>query len=911
MLKRAALRTMALLAFLTAVWTLVPGQQAKAALSGDFSYMDNGDGTAAITSYKGTNTDVIIPSVLEGLTVTGIGKDAFFGRNLASVTLPDTLTSIGIRAFGSNQLTSLTIPDSVMTIGDYAFMSNSLTSLTLSNGLKSIGIYAFTVNNKLTSVILPEGLEYVGDSAFYRNQLTHVTFPNSMTGIGSSAFRYNQITSIELPDHLESIGSYAFDGNQLTNIEIPESVKSIEHYAFINNALTQVIILGNATSIGGAAFVNNQASPGDLTFISYDPSPAKDYAVANGHTFHKLTPELSGLTLSEGSLSPVFASGSLAYTVSVTNSVYAITVTPTASYSTFAVTVNGTTVTSATASQAIPLNVGENVITVTVTAHDGTMKSYTVTVTRAPSNSADLTSLELSDGALSPAFGIGTTSYSATVANSVYKLTVTPTAADLGATIQVNGNTTASGMLSQEILLDVGDNVIDLTVTAQDGITTKTYTVTVTRAASNNADLNELALSNGSFSPAFDSGVTSYTATVGNGVASVTVIPTASDLNAMLTVNGRIVSSGGSSASIPLNVGDNVVSVTVTAEDGTMKTYTITVTRATSNSADLTNLELSDGVLGPAFGVGTTSYAATVANSVYSLTVTPTTADPNATITVNGNATASGAASQAIPLNAGENAIDVTVTAQDGQTTKTYTVIVTRNSADSTPTEDGDPDSGGGGISTPTTPVNPTTPPVGKPDTEKPPEQPGGAACSQLTWADVQNHWAKSDIELASELCIVNGPSNDKFMPDDEVTRLQFALMVARAKKLPAAGGTVGLDTFKDRESVPVWADAELSAAIQAGIIEGYEDGTLRPNEKINRAEMVTMLIRGWGMPASNGGTSFADDTDIPDWAKGYVAKAAQTQIIEGRSNNRFEPSSTATRAEAVVVLVRILQDQP
>jgi len=714
MLKRAALRTMALLAFLTAVWTLVPGQQAKAALSGDFSYMDNGDGTAAITSYMGTNTDVIIPSVLEGLTVTGIGKDAFFGRNLASVTLPDTLTSIGMRAFGSNKLTSLTIPGSVMTIGDYAFMSNSLTSLTLSNGLKSIGMFAFTVNNKLTSVILPEGLEYVGDSAFYRNQLTHVTFPNSMTGIGSSAFRYNQLTSIELPDHLESIGSYAFDGNKLTNIEIPESVKSIEHYAFINNVLTQVTFLGNATSIGGDAFVNNQASPGDLTFISYDPSPAKDYAVANGHTFHKLTPELSGLTLSEGTLSPVFASGSLAYTVSVTNSVYAITVTPTANYSTFAVTVNGTTVTSATASQAIPLNVGENVITVAVTAHDGTMKSYTVTVTR-----------------------------------------------------------------------------------------------------------------------------------------------------------------------------------------------------AASNSADLTNLELSDGALSPAFGVGTTSYAATVANSVYSLTVTPTTADPNATITVNGDATASGAESQAIPLNVGENAIDVTVTAQDGQTTKTYAVIVTRNSADSTPTEDGDPDSGGGGITTPTAPVNPTTPPVGKPDTENPPEQPGGAACSQLTWADVQNHWAKLDIELASKLCIVNGPSNDKFMPDDEVTRLQFALMVARAKKLPAAGGTVGLDSFKDRESVPAWADAELDAAIQAGIIEGYEDGTLRPNEKINRAEMVTMLIRGWGMPASNGGTSFADDADIPDWAKGYVAKAAQTQIIEGRSNNRFEPSSTATRAEAVVVLVRILQDQP
>lgn len=399
-MRRAALRTMALLAFLTAVWTLVPGQQAKAALSGDFLYEDNGDGTAAITSYKGTDTDVIIPSVLEGLTVTGIGKDAFFARNLASVTLPDTLTSIGMRAFGSNQLTSLTIPDSVMTIGDYAFLSNDLVSVTLSKSLKSIGIYAFAVKNKLTSIILPEGLEYLGDSAFRSNQLTHVTFPNSLTWIGSGAFRYNQLTRIKLPDHLSIIGSYAFDGNELTTIEIPESVTSIEHYAFINNALTRVTIPGDATSIGGDAFTNNQLSPDDLTFISYDPSPAKDYAVANGHAFQKLMPELSGLTLSEGSLSPSFAAGSLAYNASVTNSVYAVTVTPTATYSTFAVTVNGDAVTSGHASAPIALHVGGNTIAIEVITIDSTTRSYTIDVIRAPSSDAseDDDSEEDSDG---------------------------------------------------------------------------------------------------------------------------------------------------------------------------------------------------------------------------------------------------------------------------------------------------------------------------------------------------------------------------------------------------------------------------------------------------------------------------------------------------------------------------------
>jgi hypothetical protein len=167
MLKRAALRTMALLVFLTAVWIPVPGQQAEAALSGDFSYMDNGDGTAAITSYMGTNTDVIIPSALDGLTVTGIGQAAFFSDNLTSVVIPNTVTSIGKSAFTNNRLTSLIIPDSVTTIGDQAFMYNQLTSLAIPDSVTTIGDYAFRINN-LTSLTLSNGLKSILRASFFR-----------------------------------------------------------------------------------------------------------------------------------------------------------------------------------------------------------------------------------------------------------------------------------------------------------------------------------------------------------------------------------------------------------------------------------------------------------------------------------------------------------------------------------------------------------------------------------------------------------------------------------------------------------------------------------------------------------------------------------------------------------------------
>jgi uncharacterized lipoprotein YajG len=146
-----------------------------------------------------------------------------------------------------------------------------------------------------------------------------------------------------------------------------------------------------------------------------------------------------------------------------------------------------------------------------------------------------------------------------------------------------------------------------------------------------------------------------------------------------VTVNGTSVASGSASPPINLNVGANTITVVVTAPDGsTTKTYTVTVTRAASSVATLSNLTLSNGTLSPAFASGTTGYSASVPLATTSVTVTPTTTDANATVTVNGTSVASGAASPPINLNVGANTITVVVTAQDGSTTKTYTVTVTR-----------------------------------------------------------------------------------------------------------------------------------------------------------------------------------------------------------------------------------------
>jgi|GEM_PF-777273 len=113
----------------------------------------------------------------------------------------------------------------------------------------------------------------------------------------------------------------------------------------------------------------------------------------------------------------------------------------------------------------------------------GSILSFTT-----PSTDASLSGLAVSQGTMNISFDPGTLAYAEVLAFPVASLTVTPTATESHATIKVNGTTVISGAASSSVSLNVGSNVITVLVTAQDGVTTESYTVTVSRAAFNNTD---------------------------------------------------------------------------------------------------------------------------------------------------------------------------------------------------------------------------------------------------------------------------------------------------------------------------------------------------------------------------------------------------------------------------------------
>ena len=211
---------------------------------------------------------------------------------------------------------------------------------------------------------------------------------------------------------------------------------------------------------------------------------------------------------------------------------------------------------------------------------------------------ADLSSLLLSVGTLTPGFAAATINYTANVPNAASSISVTPVSASAGTTVKVNGATVASGSASGPIALNVGGNVITTAVTASDTVTVKTYTVNVTRAPSSDADLSNLVLSTGTLTPVFSAENTAYTAGVSFSIENLTLTPTKADPNAAIKVNGVTVNSGTASGAISLSVGANAIATEVTAQDGTtIKTYTTTVTRAPATPGDV-DVEYNSPVTG-------------------------------------------------------------------------------------------------------------------------------------------------------------------------------------------------------------------------------------------------------------------------------------------------------------------------
>lgn len=182
------------------------------------------------------------------------------------------------------------------------------------------------------------------------------------------------------------------------------------------------------------------------------------------------------------------------------------------------------------------------------------------------------------------------------------------------------------------------------------------------------------------------------------------------------------------------------------------------------------------------------------------------------------------------------------------------------------------------------------------------------------TFADVKKHWAKTYIESLASRTVLKGMKENEFVPNGNVTRAEFAVLLARALHLPKA---TYKGTFTDVNEKLKWAVAEIEAASAAGIIRG-NGGRFDPHAPITREQMATMIVRAIQYKneqvlerAKERDMSFADASTIASYAREDVLLAAKLQIIDGKIQNGqrvFDPKGKATRAQAAKMLYEMLR---
>ncbi|KEQ27953.1 S-layer protein [Paenibacillus tyrfis] len=181
------------------------------------------------------------------------------------------------------------------------------------------------------------------------------------------------------------------------------------------------------------------------------------------------------------------------------------------------------------------------------------------------------------------------------------------------------------------------------------------------------------------------------------------------------------------------------------------------------------------------------------------------------------------------------------------------------------------------------------------------------------SFEDLASHWSKADVEMLANKLVVEGVSDKQFQPDRNITRAEFAALVVRSLGL----NSVTANTYFTDINSSAWYAGVVASASKAGIINGYEDNTFRPDAQITREELAAMIIRslnyaGVASEVSESNQAqqlakFKDSSKIV-WAKKEIAAAVNAGIINGLTDDTIGSAEKATRSQAATMLKRYLK---
>jgi len=175
-----------------------------------------------------------------------------------------------------------------------------------------------------------------------------------------------------------------------------------------------------------------------------------------------------------------------------------------------------------------------------------------------------------------------------------------------------------------------------------------------------------------------------------------------------------------------------------------------------------------------------------------------------------------------------------------------------------------------------------------------------------ITFNDIENHWAKNYITTLVEKNIIKGKTETRFAPDDNITRAEFITLLYRL----SGDSSINTICFDD-VSVKDWHYDAISWAVKNGIAMGISDTSFLPDENISREQAVVFIARYLEYKKvlfkEQLSEEFADEDIISQWAKQAVKNVKNLGIISGKKDNMFAPMDNTTRGETAKIIVNLM----
>ncbi|MBP1991163.1 S-layer homology domain-containing protein, partial [Paenibacillus eucommiae] len=184
----------------------------------------------------------------------------------------------------------------------------------------------------------------------------------------------------------------------------------------------------------------------------------------------------------------------------------------------------------------------------------------------------------------------------------------------------------------------------------------------------------------------------------------------------------------------------------------------------------------------------------------------------------------------------------------------------------------------------------------------------------RIEFADMQGHWAESEVEQLGSKRFVKGITINDYAPNRNITRAEFASLLVRALGIKTDRTGAG-DVFKD-VAITSWYSTEVEAAFRAGLVNGISSTHFAPEAQITREQIALMLMNAHALVKEefnsieqipNSLTLFTDASEVSAWARAAMSEAVASKLIQGMSTDRLAPTASATRAQAAVMLHRLM----